>query len=270
MNAVVLDVESDALAFATARLVRRLRDGLTLTRGKIDSPSRNDVARVALDLHSHAARLYDGCASFVKIAVASGSSYAAAFEYMRCAMREVTRAGHARASRETHRGERVTERPLAYRLQTRVAASAIACIARRALEARSAANTAPRRVSAPLGKLLYSCPVCAKTFGKTFHYLQHIRVHYRLNMYACSYCPRTFVQQHGLDYHEARCRSGRRQSLVARDETTTYELCVRCDTFYENGRELRNHVIREHATANIDLGINKEQQDILRILLSFI
>lgn len=46
-----------------------------------------------------------------------------------------------------------------------------------------------------------SCPVCKRSFEKTFHYLQHIRVHYRLNLYVCERCREMFVQQNGLDYH---------------------------------------------------------------------
>lgn len=41
------------------------------------------------------------------------------------------------------------------------------------------------------GKLV--CHVCGRVFTKTFHYLQHIRVHYRLNLYLCVHCNEAFV-----------------------------------------------------------------------------
>lgn len=53
--------------------------------------------------------------------------------------------------------------------------------------------------------IVLRCHVCKRVFDKTFQYLQHIRVHYRLNMYLCRACGKTFVQQNGLDYQARRC-----------------------------------------------------------------
>lgn len=129
-----------------------------------------------------------------------------------------------------------------------------------------------------------SCPVCKRSFEKTFHYLQHIRVHYRLNLYVCERCRETFVQQNGLDYHRRQCCPAAAYSFLGkRDDdkvifyrdssrrcrsfrTTenrrvrAFELCESCDAFHEHGPVLRNHVLRAHATRNIDLGVNRTQQ----------
>lgn len=146
-----------------------------------------------------------------------------------------------------------------------------------------------------------SCPVCKRSFEKTFHYLQHIRVHYRLNLYVCERCRETFVQQNGLDYHRRQCCPASaaaetydsKISLEKRDDdkvifyrdssrkcrsfrTTenrrvrSFELCESCDAFHEHGPVLRNHVLRAHATRNIDLGVNRTQQlDMENLLNSY-
>lgn len=144
-------------------------------------------------------------------------------------------------------------------------------------------------------KKTYRCAVCDRVFRKTFHYLQHIRVHYRLNMYNCSTCDRAFVQQNGLNYHEAHCCDGREQQRGKKTHkrkrrrksgdnddnncasssdypttttTTLFEACDGCGgAFYINGPEMRNHVVRCHAARNIDLGINREQQHTLLEIL---
>lgn len=51
------------------------------------------------------------------------------------------------------------------------------------------------------------------------------------------------------------------------DDTLHYELCESCDRYFANGRALRHHILRELATCNIDLGINRTQQEYIRELL---
>lgn len=119
--------------------------------------------------------------------------------------------------------------------------------------------------------ILFRCHVCMRFFDKTFHYLQHIRVHYRLTMYICFECGDTFVQQNGLNYHKRRCeRNAHRGDDDGYDLSSApaYELCESCDTFHEQGSPMRNHVLLNHATMNIDLGINRAQQYRMEKLLN--
>lgn len=115
---------------------------------------------------------------------------------------------------------------------------------------------------------LLLCHVCKRTFDKTFHYLQHIRVHYKLNMYACGRCGETFVQQNGLNYHANRCDRSRRRRCVNTSATVSLELCESCCLFFDHGSQLRNHVLFEHALMNIDLGLNRTQQCRMEQLLT--
>lgn len=103
------------------------------------------------------------------------------------------------------------------------------------------------------------CHVCDKYFAKTFHYLQHMRVHYRLRMYSCSMCGESFVQKNGLDYHvRNECRTTERTNDVS------FEYCTPCCEFVRTGDDMRLHVLRRHARENIDLAINIDQYDEVR------
>ena len=105
------------------------------------------------------------------------------------------------------------------------------------------------------------CHVCKRGFRKKFHLLQHLRVHYLLKMYRCEKCGARFAQQNGLDYHEACClgESSRGTEPTTIQSELRLEFCETCMDFYEAGSELRNHVLRTHATDETYLGINKDQ-----------
>lgn len=116
----------------------------------------------------------------------------------------------------------------------------------------------------------FDCLVCGRAFFKTFHYLQHIRMHYRLGLYRCDRCGRTFVQLNGLAYHRKFCGfptpviKGKNFTVHDIECAKHYELCVSCGKLIRVGSVMLLHVIRRHARCNIDLGINKTQQ--LRLL----
>lgn len=125
------------------------------------------------------------------------------------------------------------------------------------------------------------CFVCHRRFEKTFHYLQHVRMHYRLNLYRCSVCGESFVQQNGLNYHVENCvvtrgndatssllsspslvssKASSASSLLSQKYRIELELCNSCGKVYERGVVMRRHVVRRHARHNIDIGINRDQQ----------
>lgn len=104
----------------------------------------------------------------------------------------------------------------------------------------------------------YFCHVCRKYFIRKFHFLQHLRMHYNLLMYKCDKCDSTFAQQNGLNYHRSmkECEKIKRRPT----EVVVYEYCETCRKFYRQGSNLRNHILRTHATNDLFLGLNKDQQ----------
>lgn len=221
-------------------------------------------------------------------------------ESLKFAARDLAAAAAAAAATREEKSDRV--RTFLSRVFRKCVRSMSRLFVERVLRTRALARQ--RRFSAVRGKKFVdnsealtnnatlSCPVCKRSFEKTFHYLQHIRVHYRLNLYVCERCRETFVQQNGLDYHRRQCCpaaaaaatvASSSSSVVKRDDdkvifyrdssrrcrsfrTTenrrvrAFELCESCDALREHGPVLRNHVLRAHATRNIDLGVNRTQQ----------
>ncbi|EFN68995.1 Zinc finger protein 383, partial [Camponotus floridanus] len=89
----------------------------------------------------------------------------------------------------------------------------------------------------------YVCVVCSRRFIKPFHYIQHIRMHYRFGMYTCRWCKRSFVQLNGLNYYESICRDNlaRPPITTTRKRIHHFEKCDSCGRFFSNGTPLRNH-----------------------------
>lgn len=121
--------------------------------------------------------------------------------------------------------------------------------------------------SPPRKKTEFFCHVCCKFFIRKFHFLQHLRMHYDLLMYRCDECQNTFAQQNGLNYHRSlrKCGGLLWTKKAARTPTITtrhllYEYCETCKEFYRHGATLRNHILRKHATNDLFLGLNKDQQ----------
>lgn len=105
-----------------------------------------------------------------------------------------------------------------------------------------------------------SCFICYQYFIKLYHYLQHLRMHYRLCMYECHRCGKRFVQQNGLIYHVNRKKCSKE---MRKKVDITYISCYTCKIFIKNGSQLRNHILLKHCNNDIHLGLNKNQLQLL-------